>query len=181
MQDLTPSAADSALRSAGLKRRTRLLANAGLFQLGWFACVLGAQWPWLLLIAAACLAAHLRWVADDRGEWLALLQVAACGWVLDSALLHLGLFEFPGQSILLPLWLALLWLLFASTLCYCLAWTAERWWLASLLGAVGGPLSYLGGARLADVGLPLGTWPSLLLLALIWALLLPALHWLVRR
>lgn len=164
-----------------MKRRTRLLANAGLFQLGWFACVLGAQRPWLLLIALACLAAHLLWIAEDRHEWRTLLLIAACGWVLDSALLQLGLFDFPDHDWLLPPWLALLWLLFASTLRYSLGWTAQRWWLASLLGAVGGPLSYLGGARLADVGLPLGVWTSLLLLGLIWAPLLPALHWLTRQ
>jgi len=157
------------------------LLNAGLFQLGWFACVLSAQRPWLLLIAIACLAVHLLWIADNRNEWRTLVRVAACGWALDSALLHLGLFEFPGTKVLLPLWLAVLWLLFASTLHYSLNWTARPWWLASLLGACGGPLSYLGGAKLADIGLPLGLWPSLVLLALIWAPLLPALHRLAGR
>jgi hypothetical protein len=156
--------------------KVKLLLNAGLFQLGWFACVLGAQRPGWLLIALACLAIHLAWIADLRHEWRGLLGVAACGWVLDSALLQLGLFDFPGNHGLLPAWLALLWLLFASTLPHSLRWTARPWWLGSLLGACGGPLSYLGGARLADVGLPLGLWPSLLLLALIWAPLLPALH-----
>ena len=47
---------------------------------------------------------------------------------------------------------------------------------AVLLGAVGGPLSYWGGVQLAGAGLPLGTWPSLLVLAAVWALLLPVLH-----
>jgi len=163
-----------------MSRRARLLLNAGLFQLGWFACVLGAQQPWLLLIALACLAIHLRWVAADRDEWRTLLYVAACGWALDSALLHLGVFSFGDSTLLLPIWLALLWLLFASTLLHSLNWTARPWWLGSLLGAVGGPLSYLGGARLADVGLPLGIWPSVLLLGVIWAVLMPGVHWLIR-
>ena len=157
--------------------RGRLILNAGLFQLGWFACVLGAQQPWLLLIAIACLALHLIWIANASNEWRSLLRVAACGWVLDSALMHLGLFHFSGATVVLPLWLALLWLLFASTLHYSLSWTKRPWWLGSLTGAIGGPLSYWGGARLADVDLPLGGWPSTLLLALIWALLMPAMHW----
>ena len=164
-----------------MTRRRRLLANAGLFQLGWFACVLGAQRPWVLAIALACLVAHMLWIAEDRHEWRALLMVAACGWLLDSALLNLGLFDFPGHTWLLPPWLALLWLLFASTLRHSLYWTARPWWLASLLGGVAGPLSYFAGARLAGVGLPLGVGPSLLVLGLIWAALLPALHHLIGR
>lgn len=163
-----------------MTRRTLLLANAGLFQLGWFACALGARQPWLLLIALACIGAHLRWIAKARNEWRVLVYVAACGWGVDSALMHLGLFSFPDQQLLLPLWLALLWLLFASTLGYSLNWSARPWWLASLVGAVGGPMSYFAGSRLADVGLPLGTWPSLLLIAMIWAVLLPGLHRLLR-
>ena len=159
-----------------MSRRVRLLLNAGLFQLGWFACVLGAQRPWLLLIAIACLAIHLLWIANDRDEWRSLLRVAPCGWVLDSALFHLGLFYFSGTTVVLPLWLAILWLLFASTLRHSLSWTKRPWWVGSLLGVFGGPLSYWGGAQLAGVGLPLGTWPSMLLLVLIWAILMPALH-----
>ncbi|MOA29752.1 hypothetical protein D3C78_1507890 [compost metagenome] len=76
----------------------------------------------------------------------------------------------------MPLWLALLWALFATTLNHCLAWTARPWWLGSLLGAVAGPLSYWAGARIAGVGLPLGSVPTLLLLAGLWALLVPILH-----
>lgn len=159
-----------------MSRRGRLLLNAGLFQLGWFACVLGAQRSWLLLIAIACLAIHLLWIANDRDEWRRLLRIAACGWVLDSALFHLGLFDFSGATWVLPLWLAVLWLLFASTLRHSLSWTRRPWWVGSLLGAFGGALSYWGGAKLAGVGLPLGTWPSMLVLALIWAILMPALH-----
>jgi len=47
---------------------------------------------------------------------------------------------------------------------------------ASLLGAVGGPLSYCAGSQMAGVHLPLGVWPSLLLLGLIWAVLFPLLQ-----
>jgi hypothetical protein len=159
---------------------TRLLANAGLFQLGWFACVFGAQRPWLLLVAVACLLAHLLWIDPTRSEWRLISLTMLAGWLLDSTLLNLGLFDFAGAATVAPLWLALLWALFATTLRHCLAWTAQPWWRASLLGALGGPLSYLAGAELAGVGMPLGLWPSLLVLGLIWAALLPALHGLAR-
>ncbi|MBE8717842.1 DUF2878 domain-containing protein [Cellvibrio polysaccharolyticus] len=159
-----------------MNTRGRLVLNAGLFQIGWLACVFGAQQGWLLLIAIACLAAHVRWVAEDRNEWRSLVQVAVCGWILDCVLGYVGVFDFGDNHLLLPLWLALLWLLFASTLRYSLRWTAQPWWMGSVLGACGGALSYFGGAKLAGVGLPLGLWPSLLLIAAIWALLFPLLH-----
>ena len=98
------------------------------------------------------------------------------GVTLDSALLHLGLFDFGQPRLLVPLWLALLWPLLASTLRHSLAWTAQPWWRASLLGATSAPLSYYAGAQLADVALPYGTVTTLLTLALIWAAVLPLLH-----
>lgn len=147
----------------------RNLVNAALFQLGWFACVFGAQRPWLLLVAASCLLAHLFWLSLGWREWRLIAGVTLFGCALDSLLLNLGLFDFPGDSPLLPLWLALLWALFASTLEHCLQWTARHVWLGMLCGAVAGPLSYYGGAQIAGVGLPLGNLTTVLLLACIWA------------
>lgn len=160
--------------------RSRLL-NALLFQLGWFACVFGAQRPWLLLIALGCLAAHFIWIAPWRAEWRLLAGVTLFGSVLDSSLQQLGVFDFAGTSPLLPAWLALLWALFATTLRHSLAWTARPWWLGAVLGGLSGPLSYYAGARLAGVALPLGTGTTLLLLAIIWAGVLPLCHHLRTR
>ena len=161
--------------------RWQLLANALLFQLGWAACILAAQQSWWLLGGLACLAAQL-WLSHERlAELRLVLIVTLLGSLLDSLLLNLGLFDFASNSWLLPAWLALLWALLATTLRHSLAWTARPWWLASLLGATSGPLSYYAGAQLAGVGLPLGTAPSLLLLGLLWAVWLPALHALARR
>jgi len=74
---------------------------------------------------------------------------------------------------LLPGWLVLLWLVFASGLRHSLAWAARPVWRGACLGALGGPLAYCAGAPLAGVGLPLGIAWSALLLALVWAAALP--------
>lgn len=158
----------------------RVLGNAVLFQIGWAACVFSVRHSWLLLVAFACLLLHLLWSPSRLREGPVLLAVATCGWLLDSLLLNLGVFDFAGQEHVLPAWLALLWLLFASTLRLSLAWSASPLWLAAGVGALGGPLSYYAGSRIANVELPLGLWPSMLLLALLWAVLLPALHRLAR-
>lgn len=154
---------------------SKLLANALLFQLGWFACVLGGDSPWLLVVAGV-LAVHLLWVSSWAAEGKLLLSVFLAGSALDSFLLNLGVYDFGAPRQLIPLWLALLWPLLATTLNHCLAWTSQPWWRASLLGAIGAPLSYYGGAQLAGVGLPLGTTPTLALLAVIWAAVMPVLH-----
>jgi hypothetical protein len=87
-------------------------------------------------------------------------------------------FDFGNHGPLIPLWLILLWAVLATTLRHCLAWTAKPWWRASLLGAIGGPMSYYAGSQLAGVQLPLGLWPSLALLAVLWAVVFVVLQWL---
>ncbi|WP_252274198.1 DUF2878 domain-containing protein [Pseudomonas subflava] len=153
-----------------------LLFNAGLFQIGWWACVLSPRQPWLLAIVLLCLAVHLRW-PGRRGEWRAVLAVTLFGTLLDGALGALGLFAFG----LPPAWLILLWALLACTLGHSLAWSARPWWRAAVLGALGAPPAYLGGATLAGVALPLGTLPTLLVLAVVWAFVLPICHRLFTR
>lgn len=127
-------------------------------------------------MVAAIIAVHLLWVSSWAAEGKLLLSVFLAGSALDSFLLNLGVFDFGEPRQLIPLWLALLWLLLASTLNHCLAWTAQPWWRSSLLGALAAPLSYYGGAKIADVTLPLGTWPTLVILALVWTLVMPVLH-----
>ncbi|MEN0105296.1 MAG: DUF2878 domain-containing protein [Pseudomonas sp.] len=150
------------------------LANAGLFQLGWFAAVYSPQVPALLIVPVLVAVVHLLWLG--RGEWKVLAAITLLGSVCDSLLMHAGVFAFAEPRLVIPLWLVLMWTLLATTLRHCLAWTATPWWLASVLGAVAAPLSYYAGARLAGVGLPLGVWPTLLILAVLWAALFPLLQ-----
>lgn len=159
----------------------RQLANAVLFQLGWFACLFAANQPLLLLVAPAILALHVLCIGSWSEDGRLVIAVTLLGSLLDCLLLNLGLFDFGYGRHLIPPWLVLLWALLGTTLNHCLAWTARPWWLASLLGAIAAPLSYLAGARVAGVGLPFGTLPSLLVLALIWAAVLPLLHRLARQ
>ena len=150
------------------------LINAGLFQLGWFACVLGGNSLWLLLAGGALLA-HLLWISRSLAQVRLIAVVCVLGSTVDSLLLNAGVFAFKQAGVLIPFWLVLLWALLAITLNHCLAWTAKPLWRAILLGAIGGPLSYYAGQRLGSVQFPLGLWPTLLGLSLLWAGLFPLL------
>ena len=156
-----------------------LVANAGWLQAGWWICVLGAERPWLLLLVIAGVVVHLRLCPDVNAEVKALLRVTLAGCVLDSTLGALGVFGFDGWP--LPLWLALLWLVLASGMRHSLAWAGRHWQIGALIGALGGPLAYVGGARVTQVALPLGTLETGLLLMPIWALALPLLARLAAR
>jgi Protein of unknown function (DUF2878) len=155
------------------------LINALLFQIGWFACVLGGTSPWLL-VAVGVLALHFFWISSWTADGELVVSVVLIGTLLDTLLLACGVFEFAEGGALIPLWLIVLWAVLATTLKHCLAWTATPWWRASLLGAIGGPLSYYAGSHMAGVHLPLGLWPSMLLLGVIWAGLFPLLQRLAR-
>ncbi|GAA0640157.1 DUF2878 domain-containing protein [Halomonas beimenensis] len=150
-------------------RPWRLIANLAGFQLGWFACVLGGSLVGLA-VAGGVILAHLRWQArPGEGRWLA--GFALLGLAVDGGLTLAGGFRFPPDSLALgplPLWLWLLWPLFATLLHHSLAWLWRHPWLAVAGGATSGPLSYYAGARLADVALA----PWLLATeALVWAAL----------
>jgi hypothetical protein len=154
------------------------LANAALFQLGWFACVFSPTHPWLLWVPAALLGLHLCWLSSWQQDGKLLISATVLGIAVDSLLLQLGVFDFGQPRKLIPVWLVLLWALLACTLKHSLAWSAQPWWRAALLGSLSAPLSYYAGAQLAGVSLPYGTSPTLLGLALLWAGLLPLLHYL---
>ncbi|WP_254276425.1 DUF2878 family protein [Halomonas sp. 3H] len=147
----------------------RLLANLAAFQAGWFACVLGGSLIGALA-AAAILALHLRWQARP-GEWRWLAGFAGLGLLVDGGLALAGGFDFGDAPLalgVLPLWLWLLWPLFATLLHHSLAWLWQRPWLAVLGGATSGPSSYLAGAHLA--GVDLAPW-LLPVQSLAWALI----------
>ncbi|MDQ0738457.1 DUF2878 domain-containing protein [Pseudomonas sp. W4I3] len=146
----------------------KTLANAALFQCGWFACVLGGDGPWLL-VGLAVLVINLLWISSLADDGALIVSVTLAGTVQDTLLRTLGVFHFSEPGPLIPFWLMLLWALLATTLRHCLAWSARPWWRAALLGAVGGPLSYYAGSQLAGVQFGYGLVPTMAGLALLWA------------
>ena len=157
-----------------------LALNFIAFQVGWFACVLGAAngMPWTgPVVVLAVLALHL-WRARRPGPELKLaLAAMGLGAAFDSALLATGWVAYPSGLWLpglAPYWIIAMWGLFATTVNVSLRWLRDRTALAVALGAIGGPLSYLAGERLGGIELvaPAG---ALALLAVGWAVAMPLL------
>lgn len=162
------------------------ITNFIIFQLGWFACVLGGAngIPWLgVVVTGLALAFHLRQAAQPRLELILALLAGGLGGLLDSLPVALGWLTYPSGLFLAgaaPSWIIAMWMLFATTLNVSLRWLKGRYVLATLLGAAAGPLAYYAGAKLGGVTL-LEPTAALSLLALIWAVAMPTLVALASR
>jgi Protein of unknown function (DUF2878) len=143
--------------------------NAIGFQAAWWACVAGVAHGFEIpaLMFGACLAgAHL-----------------GIGVVVDSLLQYFSVMQFHGLSILglSPLWLWMLWVLFALTLNTSLAFLKTKpLALSALAGFVFGPLTYYAGAELGAASWEGARFPFLTL-ALAWMVALPSLVFLSRK
>ena len=164
----------------------RLVANFLLFQVTWFACVLGGAhgMPWLGPLAVALFVAlHLGRAPRPAAEVRLLAGAALTGALFDSLLAASGWLAYPsGQwhPALAPYWIVAMWVGFAATLNLSLGWLKGRPYLALLFGSVGGPLAYLAGAKLGGVTFVEPT-AALLALAVGWGLITPLLMRLAER
>jgi hypothetical protein len=163
------------------------LVNLCLYELGWFACVLGAagQRPWLgMAVGLACLGVHLALVRGVERQ-LALIAVAgAMGWAVDSLLMSSGVLRYPNWTEvawLAPPWDVVLWLQFATILPFCLRWLSRRYRLCSLAGLVGGPLAFYAGERFGAVTFLPPRLPHYAALAVVWSVAFPTLVWVSDR
>ncbi len=156
------------------------IANAVLYQVGWFTVVLGAASGRGSAGAAAALiliALHLALAERSGSEVRLLVAAAAIGLTVDSLHAAFGVLEFKGHmaGTPAPLWIVVLWMQFASALHFCLRWLSGRYLLASLLGLIGGPLSFLAGERLGAATFGEPRRLSVVVLALSWGIMMPAL------
>lgn len=155
-------------------------------QVAWSACVLGGANDRALagtLVAAAVIVLHLTLARRPAPEALLIVAASLIGLVWDSTLIAIGLFTYPSGVLvpgLAPYWMIALWAVFATSLNLSMGFLKGRLWLAALVGAVGGPLSYAAGGRLGGLEM---SEPMLALgaQALGWAVLLPVLTHLAAR
>ncbi len=156
------------------------LINFVLFQLAWFAGILGAahhQALWGILAIVLCLAVHV-WLLpkmNRREEHVLMLKCFLLGTLIDTVLMQAGIMVYASPnpvSFLSPLWMSLLWVALAVTLNHSLAWLKNKYGLSAILGSITGPLSYLAGVRLGAGSMP-DEINSLVALSIVWALSMP--------
>lgn len=162
-----------------------IIFNFVSFQLLWWLCMYAAKTGLggaMLCMIALLTLLHVQWI-EGWQQALPLLITASTGCIFDQIGYVSGWVTFAYQSAgaaYIPYWMIALWLAFATTLNVSMRWLQHRQLLAAMLGAIFGPLAYLGAQQLGVVGLPL--WPqSLIWIAFAWAVALPLLLWIRSR
>ena len=158
--------------------RDRIL-NIALYQAGWFAMVLGAtsRHPWEGSAAGlALISVHLFLARERLPEIKTVVTIGILGTAIDSVQAFAGVFVFESgywTYWLVPFWLTVMWMQFATLFNFALSWMSGRYLLSAILGALGGPAAYYTGDRLGAVIFPMGTAHSVFIMAAVWFFLTP--------
>ncbi len=169
-------------------------ANAIGYQIVWFSAVIGAGhglwWPgvsaaivFVLLHLALCRQTPAQRAVDFRLMLVALL----CGLIMDGGLAWSGLADYAADPVAFssggpPLWILAIWASFAMTLRHSMAFLLGRPLIGLLLGAIGGPLAYLGAARgWGAIAFAEPRWMAIVALVVGWAIAIPLLTTLASR
>ncbi len=178
--------------SAPIRQVPRLLVNFLGYDAVWLAAVGGAAAGWWFagpIAASAFLVLHALIFRPALWEWQFIGAAALLGTGIDSMLLAMGLVDYrygsPFGLPIAPLWITALWAGFAATLHHSLKVLASRPWLAMVLGAIAGPLSYFVADAIGAVTLPRAPSTTIVALAIVWAVTMPIVYafgiWLRRR
>lgn len=124
------------------------LLNAVLFQSCWFLAIF-SHW-YFALCAFALLLVHFVQTNTSAHKALKLSYIASIGILIDSLLMHLGIYQFPEPEqrtadFIIPLWLIIIWCAFTLTLLSSLQWFLTKPYLFISLCCISGPASYLAG------------------------------------
>ena len=147
----------------------------------WFACILGASGgqPWIGTVSALV---WIAWVLANHDHWPRELGVVlfagAIGLVADLVLIRFGGLHYVGLepgALPGPHWIVALWMSFGTSLNVSFAWMHGRPLVAAILGAVFGPLAYVGGRKLGAVTFGPPDTEPLLWLAAVWGIAMPLL------
>lgn len=162
-----------------------LAANFIGFQVGWFACVLGAANNMPLIgssIAILLVIHHLYRQSFALTECYLILVAMIIGFIWETIVLSQNILFYPSSemAVFAPYWLVMMWALFATTINVSMGWLKQRWILAVVLGAIFGPMAFLGGEKLGAVVF-VDSIATVLVLSSGWAILMPLILWIADR
>lgn len=128
-----------------------VVINAVLFQLTWFAAVLGGSL--FALAACALLTTHLVLRDSLKADCTIGAITAVLGLGLDTLWIHLNVLDFNGVAVAPP-WIVVLWGALGLSMNHSMAWFVSRPLPGAIVAGACAPLSYLSGAALGGVIVP---------------------------
>ena len=157
-----------------------IIINFVLFQIAWFACVIGAakQMPWLgVIVTFVVVVWHLMQAKPAKPEIILLLIALVIGAAFDQLMHSTNLITYQAHGwsdSLVPAWILALWAGLVTALNMSLRWMRGKWLVMVSFGAIGGPLAYMSAEKLGAV--TLNSMPTTYVaLGLGWAILTPVL------
>lgn len=155
----------------------RSLANFIMFQFGWCFAVF---YPGSLaaLVALVIVAAHLLLISSfPLRELRFIIMVTVLGTVLDVIHRTSGVLDFPGyegaySQGMIPLWLVMLWAVFATAVNHCLYWMRHNRAILFGLPPFAGALAYYSAERFGAIEIGYGLL-GVLAIAIGWGLVYP--------
>jgi hypothetical protein len=154
----------------------RVFINALMFNVAWLGCVLMGNA--FIAVVLAWLVLHLYYSECPTAEIRFITLVTFIGCVIDSALMHFGVFIFFEHALLLPWWLLFIWVSFALTINASLRFFQVSVVLQLVIGLVVAPLSYFAGNALGAVKFGYSNGVTFVILSFVWAVLLPFIFYL---
>lgn len=133
------------------------IVNFVLFQLVWIGFVFGAaeNYIWVGCLFLTLLLVWQLWPSRRAdSDFFVIGASAAFGFVLASAWSVSGLITYDSHwplNEIAPWWIIALWVAFGASFNHSLAWIQKSPYLAGLLAAIGGPVSYLAAERVGAV------------------------------
>ena len=166
-------------------KSTQKIITAILFQCGWWINIGAAVYK--LEIAATILTliiigSYLFFLCPKNSrlkELMIILFVGTYGLLGDSLLNYFDVFKFVAKSNFIPIWLLMIWLLFAMT-SGLYEYLKNNQILTFILGAIFGPLSYAAGLKFSLLTFPM-SWISIAILAVVWGFNFNALLYLRKK
>ena len=157
------------------------IISFALFQIAWFAAVLGGAHDLDFVGSCPALALFAFHIASNYRRWFEscaiILAIFILGIVIELIVLKSGAITYRGltaSAVFPPLWILALWLAFATLPDGALSWLSGRFGLQLLFGAFGGPLSYIAGEKLGAAQLNPSFTYAMVVLAVAWAIATPA-------
>ena len=158
------------------------IINFMFYQTAWFVTIFSAAngKPYIgVLFTLIWMIAHLSFIKLNRDEEVKLLVFSALlGYILESLLVITNIVSYPEQAqfgMVVPFWMVALWINLAATINFSLSWLKTRYVVASLLGAIAGPLAYSAGAMIGAI--TINSIDALIIISIMWAVAMPLLFW----
>lgn len=151
----------------------KLLLNILSYQAVWFLAILWGNTG--AAIGSVLIIIHIVRSERKSADLKMMGFLFFLGLLVDGTLLQMGFFSFKNTGFPIPIWLMVIWIALAITPHHSLSWLKNRLLLASLLGALAGPAAYWAGTRMGAATFNLSLLSSLLILAVLWSLLFPAI------